>query len=157
MTTSLFFFAWLGGDELDSFVGLCFACLICVGGRGRFSVHRNYCGGKARQQRAERWVSSRVLGEPGVFWGRRVGDRQPGSTRGAPGCGCAAGTAFPTGSRFFSPVRARLWQTPVVPAVSTGWWDNLGRRGRREDGQPPMQPGHPPHQSRDTEQKWFCH
>lgn len=85
-----------------------FACLICVGGCGRFIVRRNYCGGKPRQ-RAEIWVSSQAPRKLGFLRGRGargervVGDKQPRSLRGAPAHGCAAGTG------------CFLWDRPWLP------------------------------------------
>ena len=57
-------------------------------------------------------------------------------------------------------VRARFWQTPVLPAVralSAARWDGSGGGGRREEGQPLGEPGHPPRWSGDAEQRWFFH
>lgn len=144
-----------------------FACLICVGGRGRSSVHRNYCGGK-RRQRAEIWVSSRAPAKARHFGGQRRTWGARGGGRAAlepPGCPCSwlrlLGQGVSRGIALGSPlaaawgwvqaVCARFCQTPVLPAthaLSAARWDGAGGGGWGEEGQPLGEPRHPPRWSR---------
>lgn len=145
-----------------------FACLICVGGCGRFSVHRNYCGGKP-EQRAGSWVSLRAPGKPGGFGGQRCWWGAPGGGRAAMGhprgSEDAAGmVCFPQDRPCLPPSPGSgagcpcpILANPIFASHARPEREGSGGRGWREEGQPLAEPSHPLQWNGNTQQRQFFH